>query len=211
MILGAAERGQLEAVMRTRVFPDGAEIVSHLDRTADVFLLVEGRVSIVIHAEDGTVVDFAEAGPGEIFGEIAAIDGGPRSASVVARGAVEAGVIARADFLALLELPAFARAVNEHFARQVRALNERVVEFSTLLVRERLVRELLRRAPEGAPSAEIRLSPMPTHFDLAARISTHREAVSREMSRLAKLGVVQRLDGALVIQSREALESLLGR
>ena len=66
-------------------------------------------------------------------------------------------------------------------------MTERVYEFSTLVVRKRLIRELLRLAEDNEQrEGSASISPAPTHFDLAARISTHREAVSREMSALAK-------------------------
>jgi len=75
--------------------------------------------------------------------------------------------------------------------KQVRRLTSRVVEFSTLAVRNRVQAELLRLAgalPPGANAAM--LSPAPTHAEIASRISTHREAVTRELSWLEERGII---------------------
>jgi CRP-like cAMP-binding protein len=105
--------------------------------------------------------------------------------------------------------PTFAWALLEHLSGQLRRMTERVYEYSTLAVRERLVLELLRQA-KGTEQFDGRayISPVPTHYELAARISTHREAVSREMSALAKSGLIERSGGRLVLRDLPALEML---
>ncbi|MCU6313095.1 helix-turn-helix domain-containing protein, partial [Enterobacter cloacae] len=83
---------------------------------------------------------------------------------------------------------------------------------STLVVRKRLILELLRRAEEIGPvNGQVSVDPAPTHFELAAKISTHREAVSREMSALAKRGLVERRNGRLMLRDLPALEVLAGK
>jgi hypothetical protein len=89
----------------------------------------------------------------------------------------------------------------------VRLLTERVYEFSTLVVRKRLIKELLRLAEQGGEN-DARIDPAPRHFDLAARISTHREAVSREMSALAKKRFIGKRGRALVLLDVAALTAL---
>lgn len=190
----------------TRSYVDGAELIAAEEPGATVILVLEGQVRVLAHSSDGKVIDFNTLGPGEVIGEIAALDTGPRTASVVADGPVRASTLSPMAFRQLLtDEPEFALFVAKTLAERVRSLTERVIEFSTLLVRERLIRELLRRAPREGGDGPLRISPAPTHFDLAARISTHREQVSREMSRLSKQGLVIRSDGALVIGSRSAL------
>ena len=69
---------------------------------------------------------------------------------------------------------------------------ERVFEVSALAVRERVRRELLRLAADGTRTGRsVVISPAPTHYDLAARIGSHREAVTRELNRLAEEKVVE--------------------
>ena len=91
-------------------------------------------------------------------------------------------------------------------------MTDRVFEYSTLVVRERVICELLRRADEaGRLEGAATIIPMPTHGELASAISTHREAVSREMSDLAKRGLIARRGASLVLKDRVTLEALSGR
>ena len=108
--------------------------------------------------------------------------------------------------------PTFAWMLLEHLSAQLRRMTERVYEFSTLVVRKRLILELLRWAEEIGPvDGQVSISPAPTHFELAAKISTHREAVSREMSALAKRGLIEKRGNRLVLRDLAALEMLAGR
>lgn len=201
------------------VAPNGM-VISQDEPTRDAFLVLSGRAQVTIYSDDGKMVSYRQIGPGSIFGEIAAIDGGRRSASVVALDDLVVGVLVEARFRAIVsELPEFAWALLEHLATQSRAMTARIYEFSTMLVRDRLIEELLRLAAEApAPAVDAgqpaafpgarEIAPAPTHFDLAARISTHREAVSREMSKFAKLGIVVKRAGGLVVRDIEALRAL---
>jgi CRP-like cAMP-binding protein len=92
----------------------------------------------------------------------------------------------------------------------VRELTERVFDFSTLGVQNRLHAELLRLAKqEGVKGNTVRIDPAPRHSDIAGRISTYREQVSRELSEMAKQGLVQRSGSALVIPDVARLERLV--
>jgi CRP-like cAMP-binding protein len=92
----------------------------------------------------------------------------------------------------------------------IRALTGRVFEFSTIAVRNRIHAELLRlarRSQKGERSVVI--SPIPTHSDIASRVSTHREAVTREFNELARLGIVERQGNTLVIRDIGELERMV--
>ncbi|HKK36693.1 MAG TPA: Crp/Fnr family transcriptional regulator [Paracoccaceae bacterium] len=205
--LGREEREALGARLRPIRFGDGEPIVTAGEPGADLYLILEGRAEVGLVSVQGREVTYRDVGPGDMIGEIAAIDRSPRSASVTARGPVLAGVLTRADFEALIaDSPGFALAMMRHLTGQIRSVTERVFELSTMLVRDRVVREVLRRgraAADGADRAE--LSPAPTHLDLASRIGANREAVSREMSRLSGEGLLTRAGRRLVIPSLAAL------
>jgi len=97
---------------------------------------------------------------------------------------------------------------NSLFAQQSRLMTERIFEFSTMLVRDRLVHELVRIADDNlAGDGTAVIDPAPTHYDLAARISTHREAVSREMSRLTKLGLISKTGRRLAVHDIAGLRA----
>ena len=90
-------------------------------------------------------------------------------------------------------------------------MSERVLEFSTLAVQNRIHAELLRLAAEAhQQQGQALLSPAPSLSDIADRISTHREAVSRELSRLSSMGLLRREGGDLRITDVARLERLVG-
>jgi CRP-like cAMP-binding protein len=209
-LIGGLEPGDREALLAKlipRGYVQGEELIGHLDESRDVFFVFEGRARVTIFSAEGRAVDYRDIGPGGFFGELAAIDGGPRSASVRAVDTVRGAWLRASDFHELLRTrPGVALAVMRHFAAIIRRLTDRIFEFSTLQVRERLVMELLRLAEEaGVKDDRAEIRPAPTHFDLASRISTHREAVSREMSALAKQGILKKSGGRLVLLSVGAL------
>jgi CRP-like cAMP-binding protein len=168
-------------------------IIDHLDSSDEVFFLLTGTTRVTIRSADGKAVSFRELGPGSMFGEYAAIDGRPRSANVEARTSCLVVSMPGSALRELLETePKVAKSLLEHFVREIRELTTRVYEFSTLAVRYRIQAELLRLARLSAPEGKVaRIVPAPTHAEIASRTSTHREAVTRELNRLAKMGILE--------------------
>jgi CRP/FNR family cyclic AMP-dependent transcriptional regulator len=187
-------------------------IIAHGDSDCDVYFLLEGRARVTLFSEDGKEITYRDIEADEIFGELAGIDGKARSASVVAIAASRVARLPKAAFRDMvLNHPDFAWTLLEHLSAQLRRMTERVYEFSTLLVRERLIAELLHMAEEIPPvDGQVAISPAPTHSELASRISTHREAVSRAMSGLAKKGLVEKCGGKLVLHDLRTLRGLVG-
>jgi CRP/FNR family transcriptional regulator, cyclic AMP receptor protein len=173
----------------------GTQILGYLEPSSDVCFLVSGKARVIVYSFEGKAVLFTDLAAGAMFGEIAAIDRKPRSASVEA---LEACTVARlsGDQLEalLMEEPRLALAMLRHLAGDVRRLSDRVLEFSTMAVQNRIHAELLRlaRAAAGEDAREAVLSPSPSLSDIAGRICTHREAVSRELSRLGGMGLLRR-------------------
>ena len=97
-----------------------------------------------------------------------------------------------------------------YFTGQVRALTARIYEFSTLAVRNRIHAELLRlsRNETGGGNCGL-IEPAPTHAELASRVATHREAVTRELRRLMKLGLLDKDGRGLVITDLERLAEMV--
>jgi CRP-like cAMP-binding protein len=190
----------------------GAEelIIGHKDETADVLFLLEGLARVSLYSADGQRVGFRDIAAGTIFGELSAIDGQPRSASVETTVPCVAAVMRRPQFLAAMaKHPEFALAVARHLTEQVRVLTRRVFEFSTMAVRQRLWAELLRLAEASAQGKEVGLlSPAPTHAEIASRISTHREAVTREFAWLEDQGFIVKEGRSLKVPSLARLRGL---
>ncbi len=210
MHLTGPARDRFVAIARERAHETGATLIREAGEGRDVFLMLSGKADVLVHSPDGRMVIYSRVNPGELVGVLAAIDNGARSASVVACDDGRTAWVTQTQFRMLMEQPEFSNAIHLHFVARIRSLSERVYEFGTLLVRERLGRELLRLAREAGPDDGPHvLDPAPGHLELAARIATHREADSREMSRLARLGVLKRKGRALQIASCAALAETL--
>ena len=108
--------------------------------------------------------------------------------------------------------PPVSARILEMLVSRIRALSDRVNEFRTLSVNSRVQSELLRLARTGASGdKEAIISPPPYHREIAARISTHREAVTRELKRLERQGLLEKRRGALVLKDVGALAELVER
>ena len=149
-IFSALPPNSLKAVHRRcswRRYEQGEPIVGYLDASDDVFFVTAGEVCVTIYSLAGKVVSFRNLGAGETFGEYAAIDGEPRSASVEARTSCLIASMPAKEFRKLLKTePVVAQAVIRALVRNVRTLTKRVYEFSTLAVNNRIQAELLRLA-----------------------------------------------------------------
>lgn len=198
--LPADARAAVERGCSWRTYAAKEVIVHAADETRDVCFLVSGRARVMLYSASGRAVAFRDIGPGDFFGEYSAIDGKPRSASVEALNSCLVAQMPVAIFTAILrDHPEANSALLRHAIAQIRELTKRVFEFSTLAVSNRIQAELLRLAHEGATTAKSgRISPAPTHAELANRISTHREAVTRELNRLEQAGVIERPDAHVI-------------
>jgi CRP-like cAMP-binding protein len=192
--LPQAALARVAAACVWRDFDAGQPILEYQDTSTDVSFLVRGKARVIIYSPEGKAVIFTDLQTGMMFGEIAAIDRGRRSASIEALEPCTVASMSAEKFEALmLDEPSVAVATLRHLAGEVRRLSDRVFEFSTMVVRNRIHAELLRLAGgANAQPSEVVLAPAPSLSDIADRISTHREAVSRELARLVDLGLLSR-------------------
>ncbi len=212
--------GDLEALAKRcewRRFAANQQIVGYMDESRDVFIIITGKVRAVIYSLAGKEVTFRDIGAGQVFGEFSAIDGQPRSANVVALAdSLIASMPVNVFWQVLTDHPQVAAAILKLLTRQLRALSERIFEFSALAVKNRIHAELLRLARDQMRDNDTAvISPPPTHTEIASRISTHREAVTRELNDLARKGLIKRHRGALeicdVTRLTRLVEEVLGQ
>jgi CRP-like cAMP-binding protein len=191
--LGEAEFTRIARSCVTRTYERNVQIYGEHDEATDVFFVLDGMVRINSTSAEGREIIFNDLGVGHMFGEFAAIDGLPRSATVVAlTDCVLASMPAARFFDLLKENGTVSTRLIQLLVAKMRVASERVFEVSALAVRERVRRELLRLAADGTKSGKsVVISPAPTHYDLAARIGSHREAVTRELNRLAEEKIVE--------------------
>lgn len=204
----------LETIGKTchwRAFRAGQQILSHQDQSSDVFFVATGKVRAVIYSQSGKEVSFGDIGAGSTFGEISAIDGRPRSATIVALTDAEVASMPAEAFRQVLNRhPEVSSKVLAQLAGLVRRLSDRVFEFSVLAVRNRIHAELLRLVRRSMGDGnEAVISPAPTHAEIASRVATHREAVTRELNALARDGLIVKERRGLVVTDVERLAQMV--
>lgn len=191
----------------------GRTVIGVGARSTDVYFIAEGEMRVLLYSSSGREVSVRTLGQGDIFGDLAALDGLPRNASIVAVTDARLLRITRADFLACLESSAAASLwLVRRLATEVRRLTERVFELSALNVQARLHCELLRLSRTTvAGRTSIVIDPAPTHAELANRIGTHREAVTREMRALVEGKVIRAGRRSLEFVDLPRLEQFVGQ
>jgi CRP-like cAMP-binding protein len=145
------------------------------------------------------------------FGELAAIDGQPRSSTVVAIEDADIAKMAPERFLKLMRTyPTVAFEVMKALAHVIRASTDRIVDLSTLGANNRVHGELLRQARVAERDDNVAIiRPIPVHGEMASRASTTRETVARVFSELTRQGIIKRERDALIVTDYAALENLV--
>jgi CRP/FNR family cyclic AMP-dependent transcriptional regulator len=191
----------------------GESVLDYNEGGDEVYFVALGKVRVRIQTISGKEANLRDIGDGEFFGELAAIDGLPRSASIVAMTNATIARMPPGVFRDIVHRrPEVCDAILKMLASQVRMLANRVNEFSALDVRGRIRAELLRLAKAKSPDAPSAvISPPPTHADLAARVSCRREAVTRELNALVRTGVIERRKGAIVLTDVASLHRSVER
>jgi CRP/FNR family transcriptional regulator, cyclic AMP receptor protein len=190
-----------------RTYGGHVTLVHQDDDAGPVVVLLGGRAKIAV-TEGGREAIFGVVGPGELIGELAAIEGSPRSTTVTTLEPVDALVIPRSDFLGLLNRrPRIAIAILRVVARRLRYADSQRAQYATLDVAGRLAQRLLelseRFGDEQAGGIEIRL-PL-SQEELASWVGASREAVSKAFQLLRTLGIVETGRRRVTVLDLEAL------
>ncbi len=190
-VLDGASAGLVDALcerLSVLKLSAGDVVVEYLERSGDFFFILDGEMRVSMVADSGRLLTYEVLRAGDMFGEVAALDGLPRTASVAAE--TEA-LVARLDGTALAGLieayTEFAMILLRRLARLNRHLTTRLMEYHAYDVKARVCAELIRlnRRYDGEA---FRI----TDQDMASRIGSTRENVSRIHGELRKLGLVER-------------------
>jgi CRP/FNR family cyclic AMP-dependent transcriptional regulator len=207
-ILSGVPEGDLLALAmacRERSFPAGQTILRQ-DAIGDtLYVLIEGRVKVVLIGEAGREVILSVLGAGAVFGEMALLDDEPRSAHVIAMSPVQALTLHRAAFHERLRgSPDLCMALLAALSRRLRRADDRIRALSLLDVNGRVAHLFLQQAAEaGSDSFPRRL----THQSMAEMIGASRETVSRTLRHLVDRGVITIARRQVTILDRAALEA----
>ena len=201
---------------RWHKYQPNEQVIDRFSDSRDLYLIVEGRVRVVNYSVTGREVTFDEREEGEYFGELAALDGEPRSANVIALNELNVACLSQEAFnRLLLEHPQVTLKLLYGLAKIVRASNKRIMDLSTVGANNRVHAEILRLALPGVRTDNTAIvSPFPIHGDIASRVSTTRETVNRVFSDLSRRGIVKRSKSNLVvldlIRLRKMIEDVVG-
>jgi CRP-like cAMP-binding protein len=195
--------------LRRRRFRRGEVIFHQGDPGDSLHVVASGAVKIVLPSPEGEEAIIATLRPGDFFGELALLDGAPRSATATSLEQSEMLVLPRPIFMELLDnLPGLRDALLDGLAHELRRLTGHVEELHFLDLAGRLAMRLTRLANEAEPDAQgaIRLDWPYTQSDLAAMIGGTRQSVNRLLSQLVEEGLITIEPDALVIVDVNRLE-----
>ena len=205
--LSSADQDAFVAQARLRKFDAGETIFSIGSHVNSMMAVLSGNVKISVSSPDGREVLLAILHPGEVFGEIALLDGKERSADARAMTVCELAVLDRRDVLAVLDSnPTSWKAFVEVLCARLRQTDQHLAEVALLPVPARLAMAVLRVNSEReiASRAQVRVS----QRELAGLIGASRESVNKSLREWHRAGIVRIDDGFLVILDRTKLEAV---
>jgi len=205
------EKRGIEQRCHKRTYSRNETILDKGSQSREVFFVLKGSVSVITFSPAGREVTLAAVKGGDFFGELAAIDGQPRSASVSAIEKTEIAIMPPDLFNELVRTRAIVSfRLLERLARMVRASGLRILELSTLQAAQRVYAELLRMAqPDAAVPGLWVVRPLPPMHEIASMTSTTRETVNRAISQLYPSGLLKRKGRNLYIMERNKLEDIV--
>jgi CRP/FNR family transcriptional regulator, cyclic AMP receptor protein len=196
----------LEKRSHWRRYARDEQILDRDSPSRDVFLIVEGSVEVVNYSISGREVAFGHVGEGGYFGELSAIDGGRRSANIIA---VESSLllVVPPDIFSdiLTQSPPATMQVLRRLAHIIRTADDRIMDLSTLKAVQRVYVELLRLTEFDEKSGRDLIRPLPTQRDMARRASTSRETVARVLGQLTRADVVERKGRTLFVLDKDRM------
>jgi len=177
----------------------------------DVYFVIAGLVRVAAAGERGRRIIFRDIPAGEVFGVHSAIDGRSRFADVITvRESLLASMPPEAFRAILANYPPVRERVMRGLSGSVRELTDRLLDLGARRVPSRVWVELLRLArAAGVQSNAARIERAPTHREIASRVGTSREEVTRELSHLARLGLLERTGRVFLLRDVAALEKLV--
>jgi CRP-like cAMP-binding protein len=193
--------------MRRRKFRRNEVIFHQGDPGESLHVVASGAVKIVLPSAEGEEAIIATLRPGDFFGELALLDGAPRSATAVGLEPSETLTLPRTTFRDMLDRdPGLRDALLAGLAHELRRLTSHVEELHFLDLAGRLAIRLARLAREqDSTSREVRLNWPYTQSDLAAMIGGTRQSVNKLLSGLVDRGFVVIERDTLIVPDVEAL------
>jgi CRP/FNR family cyclic AMP-dependent transcriptional regulator len=215
-LFGALEDADRKAIlqeMRESTFDGGQSIFARGDPGRDIYLVTSGRVRLSVLTAEGRELSFAHAEPGQIFGEIAVLDGGVRSADATAVSKVTALTLSKGALTRLIEQRAIVRdAIVKFLCNRIREADHQLEGIALYPIEVRLARFFLaaaRQKGELKPGAKIVIDLPISQSELALLIGASRPKVNAALALLESSGAIQRKESRFTCDIDE-LEATAG-
>jgi CRP/FNR family cyclic AMP-dependent transcriptional regulator len=209
--LADTDRAAIAARMRRVDFEPDQMIFSRGDPGREIYLVLEGRIRLSILSSDGRELSFAHAGPGNIFGEIAALDGGERTAGATAISRVQAMALPQRAMMELIENnPKVGLAAIRFLCTRLRETDQRLEAIALHRIEVRLARLMLsalKLQSPGAAGKDVALDLGMSQGELALLIGASRPKVNIALTMLQDMGAITRAGSKLTCDT-EVLQSI---
>ena len=193
---------------RVRRYTSGTTIFREGDRGDSLHVVIEGSVRVTVVSAGGAEVTVALLGPGEFVGDLALLDGLPRSANAVAAEPTKTLVVTRDDFRRwLTDRPKASLALLEALSQRVRRTDEVLADLTFLDLPKRLAKRLAALAAErsvGGTAVRLRI----TQAELASMLGVSRESVNKQLNEFERNGWLRLGRGSVTVLDEASLRSL---
>ena len=213
-IFAGLTRRELDAVLALAVkkrYEPRAVVLKKGDPALQIYLIARGRLKAITAGGDGKHAALSIMGPGEVFGEVAVLDGEPRSATITAIEPCELLIIQRNDFFHFLEKnPRAAIKLLEVLSRRLRRLSERLEDSPFLELDARLAKELVRLAArygEASPRGR-RIDLKLSQQELGDLVRASRESVNKQLRAWIGDGLIELDAGRIIVKNAAALSAI---
>jgi len=211
--LKAEERDAIVSRARTRTLKAGETVFAMGSPGDNMMAVLSGAIRISVPAPDGRELLLAILQSGEVFGELAVLDGKERSADAVADGPCTLAILERRDILSFLEHnPAVWLKLITVLCERLRRADQLLAEVALLQLPVRLAKTMLRltsdepKSKTAAKNSTIRFS----QRELANMVGGTRESVNKCLATWQRQGIVQISEGKIIILNKTTLEHISG-
>jgi CRP/FNR family transcriptional regulator, cyclic AMP receptor protein len=213
-LFAGLDRADIAAIAehcRERRYPKGEMLFARGDPGERIFVVREGQIRLAVATAEGKELNFQVAGPGDMFGEIAVLDGRPRSAEAVALTSAVCLTLERRDFQSLrADRPAITDAVVAYLCRRLREVSDKLEAIALYPLETRVARFLFaalrgREAGRGRMPLELPYS----QSELAALLGASRQKINAALGALEDANAIKRTSDRLFCD-REILARIAG-
>ena len=205
--LNAAALDQLCKYANSRTYKRGATIFSKGDPGNSLFAVNSGTVRIGVSSADGREAMFNQISPGEIFGEIALLDGHERTADAIAATDCELLVVDRREFMPFLQSqPVLAAKIIELLCTRLRWISDHVEQVILPSLPGRLAKALVRLTERSDKPADSKLAI--TQLEISQMVGMSRESINKQLRAWEKQKWVRISRGSITVLNKVALADI---